>query len=69
MKQTGNYGVDTKAKLYTETEMADGIDNLTGYQLNVLKLLHCIASSRRGHTYEQNIYLKLLENEFFPEED
>lgn len=47
----------------------DGIDKLTAFELNVLKLLHCIATKRRGYTYEQMVYLQLLENVFFPEEE
>ena len=46
----------------------DEIDKLTAFELNVLKLLHCIATMRRGHTYEQIVYLNLLETIFFPEE-
>ena len=45
------------------------IDKVNGFELNVLKLLHCIATMRRGHTYEQIIYLNLLETILFPEVD
>lgn len=45
------------------------LDKLTGFELNVLMLLHCIATKKRGHTYEQMVYLQLLENVFFPEEE
>ena len=45
------------------------IDKLTGFELNVLKLLHCIATMKRGHTYEQIVYLNLLEQLCFPEKE
>ena len=45
------------------------IDKLNGFELNVLKLLHCIATMRRGHNYEQIVYLNLLEKLFFPEKE
>ena len=45
------------------------LDKLTGFELNVLMLLHCIATKKRGHTYEQIVYLNLLEQLFFPEEE
>ena len=47
----------------------DGIDKLTAFELNVLKLLHCISTMKRGHTYEQIVYLNLLEQLFFPEKE
>ena len=45
------------------------INDFTNFELNVLKLLHCIATNRRGWTHEQNIYLTLVEQTFFPEDD
>lgn len=47
----------------------DEIDKLPAFELNALKLLHCIATMKRGHTYEQGVYLTLLEQLFFPEEE
>lgn len=47
----------------------DEIDKLTAFELNALKLLHCIATMKRGHTYEQRVYLTLLEQLFFPEKE
>jgi hypothetical protein len=47
----------------------DELDKLTGFELNVLMLLHCIATKKRGHTYEQIVYLNLLEQLFFPEKE
>lgn len=47
----------------------DEIDKLTAFELNALKLLHCIATMKRGHTYEQTVYLNLLEQLFFPEKE
>ena len=47
----------------------DEIDKLTAFELNVLKLLYCIATMKRGHTYEQIVYLTLLEQLFFPEKE
>jgi len=52
---------------YMTEKRVDGIDKLTAFELNVLKLLHCIATMKRGHTYEQIVYLTLLEQLFFPE--
>lgn len=45
------------------------IDDFNDYELNVLKLLHCIATSKRGWTTEQRIYLALCEQLLFPEEE
>ena len=45
------------------------INDFTNFELNVLKLLHCIATNKRGWTHEQNIYLTLVEQTFFPEDD
>lgn len=45
------------------------INNFTNFELNVLKLLYCIATNKRGWTHEQNIYLTLVEQTFFPEDD
>ena len=47
----------------------DEIDKLTAFELNALKLLHCIATMKRGHTYEQTVYLNILEQLFFPEKE
>ena len=43
------------------------INNFTNFELNALKLLHCIATNKRGWTHEQRIYLTLVEQTFFPE--
>ena len=43
------------------------INDFTNFELNVLKLLHCIATNKRGWTHEQRIYLNLVEQTFFPE--
>ena len=43
------------------------INDFTNFELNVLKLLHCIATNKRGWTHEQRIYLTLVEQIFFPE--
>lgn len=40
---------------------------LTEFELSVLKLLHCIATSKIGWTREQQIYISLCEQLFFPE--
>ena len=45
------------------------IDDLNGFELNVLKLLHCIATMKRGWTDEQRIYINLLDTILFPEGD
>ena len=45
------------------------INDFTNFELNVLKLLHCIATNKRGWTHEQRIYLTLVEQAFFPEDD
>ena len=45
------------------------INDFTNFELNVLKLLHCIATNKRGWTHEQRIYLNLVEQTFFPEYD
>ena len=47
--------------------MTDELNQFNSFELNVLKLLHCIATMRRGHTYEQNVYLNLVEKVLFPE--
>lgn len=47
----------------------DEIDKLTAFELNALKLLHCIATMKRGNTDEQWVYLTLLEQLFFPEKE
>ena len=43
------------------------INDFTNFELNVLKLLHCIATNKRGWTHEQIIYLTLVEQILFPE--
>ena len=43
------------------------INDFTNFELNVLKLLHCIATNKREWTHEQRIYLTLVEQTFFPE--
>lgn len=49
--------------------MTDELNQFNDFELNVLKLLHCIATMRRGHTYEQIVYLNLAEQVLFPEMD
>ena len=34
----------------------------------MLKILHCIATAKRGWTDEQNVFMKGLEKRLFPEE-
>jgi len=36
---------------------------------DLVKLLICIATLRRGHTDEQNQFLNRMERRYFPEED
>jgi len=43
------------------------INDFNNFELNVLKLLHCIATKKRGWTHEQIIYLTLVEQTLFPE--
>jgi hypothetical protein len=45
------------------------IGDFNDFELNVLKLLHCIATMRRGWTHEQRIYINLAEQVLFPEEE
>ncbi len=45
------------------------IDDLNGFELNVLKLIRCMAKMKRGWTAEQKIYINLLDTILFPEED
>lgn len=45
------------------------INDFTNFELTVLKLLHCIATNKKGWTHEQRIYLTLVEQTFFPEDD
>lgn len=43
------------------------IDDFNDFELNVLKLLYCIATMRRGWTHEQRVYMALAEQVLFPE--
>lgn len=43
------------------------INDFDNFELNALKLLHCIATNKRGWTHEQSIYLTLVEQTLFPE--
>lgn len=35
----------------------------------LVKLLICIATMKRGHTHEQNQFLNRMEKRYFPEEE
>ena len=45
------------------------IDDFNDFERNVLKLLYCIATMRRGWTHEQRVYMDLVERVLFPEVD
>ena len=45
------------------------INDFTNFELNVLKLLHCIATNKRGWADEQRIYINSSEQILFPEKE
>ena len=49
--------------------MSDELNQFNGFELNVLKLLHCIATMRKGHTHEQIVYLNSVRQVLFSKGD